>query len=172
MIKKASVLCVCIMCLILSSCTIINSTDADSIITFFEANMAVYIDDKEYDCEFTRNDENIAQIKVIYPDEISGLTYNYRGEGYNITYNNKTIDGTYPFLPDSSFSEILINILSSASNKTTLDKKYSVGDSTCFSGTCEEGQYNIIVSNNTGYIEKIESEDYKIDYVFSNQNKI
>lgn len=167
MIKKMSIVAICALFFTLAACKIGSSVDQNDIITNFTAKMSVNIDDKQYDCDISRTDGNITKIIITSPDTVSGLTYEYRGEGYTISYNDKVAEGDYPYLPDSSFSEILTDILSSVSSGNSLGKSYSVSGSSCFDGECESGDFKVTVSNDTGFIQKIEAKDYKIEYTFS-----
>lgn len=171
MIKRIGVGLFCLLLLILPSCKLAQSISGDRIITAFKSDMAVKSNDGyQFLCRFIRDDIDTTDIEIISPEETRGLKYEYREGAYQVSFGSKSIGPGNHVLPQSSFTEILTDILSCCAGNDNLIRTYSGEETTTFNGNCGAGSFRVTVNKDTGYIEKIYADGYNIEYDFSNQS--
>jgi hypothetical protein len=136
---------------------------ADQVVTSFSAEMKVQMLDSTIGCTLVRNDEGLAQVCVTDPAPLSGMRFEWRGDGYAISYDGLVCQTQSPFLPSTSFAAAVVNVLASASKAEALTAEGYEEGAAVFSGGCDSGHYKIWVNPSNGFIEKITIQELGLE---------
>lgn len=112
------------------------------LVKFFECDLSVNADGKEYYCHFKRYG-NSAEISVTEPERISGLTLVYENDVYSVSFKGVTIS-----LDDSKnqyvrfFADGLIKNLEEAFSSESFRPVYENGN-LIYNGSGEYGEFTL-----------------------------
>lgn len=142
--KRVSGIFILLLCILaLSACQMPKLSLADfPLIKNFQCDLSVKTSDKEYYCHFTRNDD-MAEIEVIQPERIEGLTLIYENDIYSVSFKGITVS-----LDDSKnqyikyFADGFIENLEEIFNSEESKPKYE-GSRIFYEGSSEYGDYTI-----------------------------
>ena len=142
----------------LSACAVTPQVKADNIIFQFTCKAKIKMQDKEYSCCINRSAPQTASITLLAPDTLKGMTYNWNGSNFSMTYQGITAEHDSCVLPETSFSSLMIRVLDAA-NKTDILKRKSSNE---FTGTLDDADFTITVDQSSGYIQQIQFPKYNL----------
>lgn len=142
----------------------------DHLLVSVAVNAQVTQGDSALSCSVTRNTEGIAVITVTQPSLLNGMSFEWRGDGYGISYNGLACKTEQPFLPSTSFASAIINVFSACENIDALVVQSQEGGKTTYSGSSESGRFEIVADNSDGFIEKLTVPDLKLTVDFTRQD--
>lgn len=158
----------CVACLLvipvifIVSCGKKEASAPDHLMVSLSASAQVIQGESSLSCTVTRNAEGVAVITVTEPAQLNGMSFEWRGDGYGISYNGLACETEKPFLPSTSFASAIINVLTACENVDSLVVQSQDGGKTVYSGSSESGRFEITVNNSDGFIEKITIAELKL----------
>ncbi len=139
----------------------------DQLMVSVAANAQITQGESALTCSVTRNSEGIAVITVSQPSLLNGMSFEWRGDGYGISYNGLACKAEQPFLPSTSFASAIINVFSACENIDALVIQSQEGEKTTYSGSSESGRFEVVADNSDGFIEKLTVPDLKLTVDFT-----
>lgn len=165
--RKVLAIILSILCFtMLPACSAAPVQPAD-IVFAFSCSAQVQIENETISCTITRAAPQSANITVLSPKELKGLSYTW-GEGFTINYAGLTATNTDCILPQSSFASLIIGVLDSAFKRDVLTR---VSDS-ALTGSFNDCVFTLTVDNKSGYIQQIEIPRYGVRATLNNYKNI
>ena len=104
----------------------------------------------------------INRIKILEPKSLSGLTFSWESNNYEVSLNDLSCSFNKDFLPNTSFLSLLVEAINSINQRESLNFESNKGGEIVFNGGCNSR----IVTDKDGKIQKIEIPDKKITVDF------
>lgn len=101
-------------------------------------------------------------ITVTTPDELWGLTYNWRDD-FEMIYESLHVKTQKGYLPNDAFAQAVYNVLCDLSRQPEC-KDFSAGVAV-FEGECPSGKYKV-VTDNKGYIQNVSIKEINLSADF------
>ena len=77
---------------------------------------------QEITCTFTRSEGEMASIGILSPQEIQGLSYDWTGTGFSVSYAGVTETSAECTLPGDSFAPVLVKAMNAAAREGGLSQ--------------------------------------------------
>ena len=141
----------------------------DQVMADISASAQVVQGDSRLSCTVTRNPEGVGVISVTQPAPLEGLCFEWKGNGYGISYHGLACEASTPFLPSTSFASAIMNALEVCESMDQLQIQSQEDGKTVYSGSSESGPFIITVDNQDGFIEQLSMEDLQLSVNFTRQ---
>ncbi len=135
-------------------CSCGNSVKIPTVITNINTDAVVEYGSQKYKCNITRLTDGVISVTINSPQNLSGLTFRCVDGKYSVSYDELLCKTDSVFLPETSFPTVIIQILSSVSNRDNLLYQSVNDDKFIFSGNTPLGSFNI-ETNSDGKITSI-----------------
>ena len=153
--------------LFMVSCNKKEEQPPDQIMASVSASAQVTQGESSLSCTVVRNPEGVGVISVTQPASLEGLCFEWKGNGYGLSYHGLACEAGTPFLPSTSFASAIMNVLKSCERMEGLQIQSQEDGKTVYSGESESGRFTITVDNQDGFIEKISIEDLQLSVDFT-----
>jgi len=145
-----------ILCLV--GCDHMQMASEKDIPKSFCCNAEVSIEDKMYKCRIVRQEQGLLQIDMLSPESVKDISFKWLGDKYEVSQKELKCTKETNILPAVSFVNEIKEILACIVDNESIELKNSQGDTSEYTGTCKENNFNFLVDNN-GSIQKIWSDD-------------
>lgn len=164
--KVLSAIYVFIFLCLSTLCGCQNSVDQEqkSLVIDFSAEFCAEYNDMKLKGSVASNRQGVIGVNITYPDTIAGISVNYKNGETELKRDNLICSADEAYLPDSSFPNLLKDILRGiADGRTELSTQNSEGS--CYNLKTDNGTC-IITADKLGYIidAKIENEKFYIQF--------
>ncbi|MBW7573708.1 hypothetical protein [Caproiciproducens faecalis] len=123
---------------------------AEDLVFCFHCNADINYDGEKIQCAFSRDAPGRASVQFL-SGNLNGLTYDWSGENFSISYSGISAKSEECVLPDTSFAVILLQILDYSEKSETLVKTH--GDEV--SGSMNGVDFTMTADRTTGQIQTI-----------------
>ncbi|MCH5304328.1 MAG: hypothetical protein J1E41_05645, partial [Ruminococcus sp.] len=100
-------------------------------------------------------------IKMKSPECMNGYTYSYKDGNFKISYKNFNIDADGSYLPNTSFAEIIYNVIRSIKKEGNCIYQGEYNSFAEYKGNCDSGMYTLTTDFSTGLIKEISLKENK-----------
>lgn len=156
----------------LSACQkhlIINNSN---ITTNFKSNITVNISNELYACSYTRNKDETSLLKIDSPSDISGLTFSNNLQGYAASLEGISLNNNQENLPAFSLIKIIDTILDYIDDNNELTQISNENNKTVLKGKTQDYDFEVTISSENNFIEKININAIKAEFIFFNQQAL
>ena len=135
----------------LTSCT----NEPAPLVKSFTANVTGTCNGEKLKARIISNNQKFLLIEILSPSSMKGYKYTYKDSTLSIKYKTFNVKAQTNYIPNTGFSSIMYNVLSSLSKEqncrcTGSDKAFAY-----YKGKCESGEYDIKAEYNSGAIREI-----------------
>lgn len=131
-----------------------ESKAPQNIISGFSCDMTVKYNNMSISARLTRPSAGVCCIEIKDPVPLSGMTLNWSGGEFSISYLGVSVPFNEEILPDAGFSEGIINSLEAAVRETEFEIIKS-GSNYIYSAIGSSGEYSLSFDENTGVLTGI-----------------
>lgn len=124
---------------------------AEDLVFCFHCNADIDDNGEKIQCSLTRDAPGRASVQF-FSGDLNGLTYEWSGEGFSISYSGISAESEECVLPDTSFAVILLQFLDYAEKSETLVNTHG-GE---VSGSMNGIDFTITADRTTGHIQTID----------------
>ena len=156
-----------IITLLFTSC-INNSKDITSFNLSFSGIVEINDTNNNYKCKITYSTNDVAKIKILEPNILNGLTFNWLGNNYNIEYKELLCKSDVQYLSETSFASVLIDVLNKCNNSNNLKYVSKNNDIITLIGNIENSTFTVEYNNKSNILKKIKINKLGYKYIFSN----
>lgn len=82
------------------------------------------------------------EIDVFYPEDLSGLSYVWNEEGFEMVYDDLHCKSESDYLPEFTFSRTIYNVIRSVYSNP--QGEYTENGDVLFTGNCESGDFELL----------------------------
>ncbi|GHU82865.1 hypothetical protein AGMMS50284_5440 [Clostridia bacterium] len=164
--KKIFFLAVLIAMALLSACTPIQPNNPARIATDFSAT-AVVKTNEIIECTISHTAQGVSTMSITKPERIKDLKFTWKSGEYTIEWGELACKSEYPYFPDESFPNQIINVLDSISDIEALKLDNTNDEVNLFIGETENSDFTVTVDNKTDLIKQIKIDNGKINVEFS-----
>ncbi|WP_444640609.1 hypothetical protein ACRQU7_10210 [Caproiciproducens sp. R1] len=130
---------------------------AEDIVFCFHCTADIDYNGEKIQCALSRDAPGRANVQFLSGD-MNGLTYDWSGEGFSVSYSGLSAKSDECVLPDTSFAVVLLQVLDYAEKDGSLTRTH--GDE--FSGTVEGIDFTMTADRSTGQIQTISIPQKKL----------
>ncbi len=165
--RKLSVVLMAVILLgtALLCCSCTQNVKAPTVVAKVDGSAVVEYGNAEYECTINRLTDGVISITLNSPENISGLTFKQSDGKYTISYGTLICRNENALFSEYSFPNLIMEILSAASNSENLIYQSSENELYTFSGSTSLGKFNITVDSE-GKITDITQESLSLKVSF------
>ena len=125
-------------------CAVEKDMSVSNINDSFNGSIQVESDGKQYECELLHTPEKVSVIKILKPDSLSGLTFSWENDKYNVAWKELSCEFNKEFIPDCSFMSNIVSVMNALHQKELLKNLPDDSDDNIYMGNCEAGEFKAI----------------------------
>lgn len=150
--RKAALFLSALFPILLSACAAAAPPLAPEDLLFsFSCKAEITAGETQVFCELDRSGPGVLRVSVLQPEDLSGMTYYWSGNGFNVAYAGLEAQNTACTLPSANFALILQQTLDYASRPEAL----TTGEGGVFSGRFDECDFSVTADVQTGQIQEL-----------------
>lgn len=132
----------------------------------FQCKADVNFNGEQFCCNLSRDAPGRASVQLLNGD-LNGLSYNWDGDGFSVSYGDVCAKSEDCVLPDTSFAVALLQVLDYAERSDSL----TPGSNGTFTGNLNDCDFTITVDKNSGNIQTLAFPQKNLSVKFYNYNK-
>lgn len=124
------------------------------LVTNFECDAQIEVNNKKYECKVFHTPEGINTVTFSKPENIKGLTFLWESGKYKVSMKDLSGEFNIEPLSDNSFVSCIIKVLNSLNDKENLKRASCEEGEETLKGKCDNMDFDITV-NSKGEIIRI-----------------
>lgn len=138
-----------------------------SIISGFSCDITLSYSDMSISAHMTWPSAGVCCIEIKEPASLSGMTLNWSGGEFSLSYMGIEVPFSEEILPNAGFAEGIVNSLEAAVQETEFEIIKS-GNEYIYSAIGKSGDYSLSFDENSGNLTGISVPSINLDAVISN----